>query len=345
MLGEPKHLVLFVGRASSHDSVAWASCPWIQDHGQDAHATSDERERPPYEEQSLRMYVPTGISRCHSGLPWSSDHVRHRDRRQIVADQAGARTNDQREAIRGQVAASARPVAITPGRQVRFMPGLSNRHRPGRGIRLQDDLAVLIVRRPEGPAILPADLERQDPEVLIVVGRRSRYWPRATTGAISAMTSYDGLGVRSGRTRPKLSSLYSAFQPSSWKSYHQRPLNDGDVRASRYSRARYDAGKLRVGPILADVGRPAHLRDVERHIAALVLAEHLLHAGHPRRSTPRGRAAGICRCSCSCGSRWRRRRRGHPSLTISSSQPFLTPPLVQAPAITVTPGSAALIRG
>jgi len=37
---------LLVGRASPHDNVAWASRPWIQDHGQDARATASGDARP-----------------------------------------------------------------------------------------------------------------------------------------------------------------------------------------------------------------------------------------------------------------------------------------------------------
>jgi hypothetical protein len=50
------------------------------------------------------------------------------------------------------------------------------------------------------------------------------YSPPATRLDIPASALYDAVGVRSGRTKPKLFSLSSAFQPSSWKSYHQTPF-------------------------------------------------------------------------------------------------------------------------
>jgi lipoic acid synthetase len=65
-------LVRYVGRASSHDTVAWASRLCVQDHGQDARATSGERGRSPYEEGA--MSPPAGKLPLWLRRPWPAGH-------------------------------------------------------------------------------------------------------------------------------------------------------------------------------------------------------------------------------------------------------------------------------
>ena len=64
------------GRASPHYFVAWASHPWIQDHGQDARATLGERGRSPYTgtlQTVIHRQSPVFIqSRPASGRPGRS---------------------------------------------------------------------------------------------------------------------------------------------------------------------------------------------------------------------------------------------------------------------------------
>lgn len=166
------------------------------------------------------------------------DNLDDRYTRKIAAEQDRPMPDDQRQAIGRILGAPPRPIAETPLRRAGVVPGLLDRHGPGRGLRLQDDLAVLVVRGPQGPAVSLAHLEPQDPEVLVLGGQVIH---ELSVGGQCGDIRHDvvrGLGRQIGTDQAEVVLVVLRVPPIVLKSYHQSPLKDRDVRASRYSLAK-----------------------------------------------------------------------------------------------------------